>query len=166
MGGARNVALSMMDQRSKSKTSLSSGFPDLQALLASRKPMTQKEHEQNLRSTGRFVAFIVTGSLCIAFFIHFRTYHASLEKLDQLTALFNNPNARVASGDQGKRILKKLGVGTEAEKQEDKQLQLNETLEKVAELLKNGPKVEPPTPKLSQIVEETNQISSYQVSQP
>jgi len=49
--------------------------------------------------------------------------------------LFHNPNARVASGEQGKRILKKLGVGTKKEKKEEKQTHLNETLQKVSELL-------------------------------
>ena len=42
------------------------------------------------------------------FYVTLKTYHAHLEKQDQLTALLNNPNARVASGKKGKTVLKKL----------------------------------------------------------
>ena len=110
-------------------------FFNLRAILDSRQPQTQKEFEQNLRTTGAFVAFIATGALCIAFYVNFRAYHLALEKLDSLTTLFHNPNARVASGDQGKRILKKLGVSNEAEQQQEKQTQLNDTLQTVTQLL-------------------------------
>jgi len=55
-----------------------------------------------------FAAFLFCGGLCIAFYVSFKTYHASLQKLDSLTEIFNNPKARVASGEQGKRIMKRL----------------------------------------------------------
>ena len=130
--------------------------------------MTQREHEQSVRTTGAFVAFIAAGALCIAFYVTFRTYHASLEKLDSLTTLFHNPNARVASGDQGKRILKKLGVSNEPEQQQEKQAQLSDTLQKVTQLLQAAK--EPTTvraasnyspPAIVQEMPETNAISSY-----
>lgn len=90
---------------------------NLRAIFDSKEPLSQEEFEQNLRTTGAFISFIATGALCIASYINFRTYHLALEKLDSLTSLLNNPNARVASSDQGKRILKKLGVDHEAEQQ-------------------------------------------------
>lgn len=116
-------------------------------------------------STRAFIGFIVTMTLCIAYYVQFRSYHAALEKLDKLTTLFHNPNARVASGEQGKRILKKLGVTTEKELKEDKKVKLEDTLQKVSELLKASKepeKVEAVNDyKPPEIVEETNTVSSY-----
>jgi|Transcript_5555 hypothetical protein len=37
-----------------------------------------------------------------------KTYHAHLEKQDQLNELLNNPNARVASGKKGKEVMQKI----------------------------------------------------------
>lgn len=71
-------------------------------------PITKAQREQNMTKIIEFAAFVFCGGLCIAFFVSFKTYHASLQKLDKLTDLFNNPKARVANGDQGKRIMKKL----------------------------------------------------------
>ena len=70
--------------------------------------LTQKQFEENLSKVGELCAFILSGALCIAFYVTFKTYHASLSKLDKLTQLFNNPNARVATSLQGQRIMKKL----------------------------------------------------------
>lgn len=49
-----------------------------------------------------------TIGFCIYFFVNMKVYHAHLEKLDNLTALLNNPNARVATAEQGKEVMKKL----------------------------------------------------------
>ena len=117
--------------------------------------------------TRAFIGFIVTMVLTIVYYVQFRNYHASLEKLDKLTTLFHNPNARVASGEQGKRILKKLGVTTEKEVKEDKKTKLEDTLQQVSELLKASQepkKVESVNDyKPPEIVEETNTVSSYQL---
>jgi hypothetical protein len=89
-----------------------------------------------LRHTGAFVGFILCGGFCIAFFVCFKTYHASLEKLDKLTALFNNPNARVAAGSQGKKIMKKLaGPKAAPVQKKDSAAELNATLKQVTKLL-------------------------------
>lgn len=61
--------------------------------------LTSAQFEENLHRVGGFVAFVVCGGLCIAFFVTFKTYHLSLSKLEKLTELFNNPHARVASGE-------------------------------------------------------------------
>lgn len=66
------------------------------------------QFQKNLKSTGAFVAFIATLATVIAFYVTLKTYHTHLEKQDQLTALLNNPNARVASGKKGKQVVKKL----------------------------------------------------------
>jgi len=139
MGGAHNVALANLSQRLQTRPTVQMeqvGFlGTLRASLASRQPVGEQEYAQNLRTTGAFLAFIATGAACIAFYVNFRTYHLALEKLDSLTALFHNPNARVASGDQGKRILKKLGVSNEDDQPEERQTRLNDTLQQVAALL-------------------------------
>lgn len=63
---------------------------------------------KNYKETGSFVAFMALGALSIAYFVTFKTYHASLMKNENLTALFKNPNARVAAGKKGKKLMKKL----------------------------------------------------------
>lgn len=84
-----------------------------------------------------FAAFIVCGALCMAYFIVFKAYHSSLVKMNSLQQIFNNPNARVAQGEQGKRVLKKLGVSQEpkkAAKKTKKATQVDQ-LESVKEML-------------------------------
>jgi hypothetical protein len=46
--------------------------------------------------------------MSIAYYITFKSYHASLTKLDSLKALLTNPNARVAAGETGKSIVERL----------------------------------------------------------
>jgi hypothetical protein len=116
--------------------------------------LTQAQFEQNFKRVGEFVAFIFCGGLCIAFYVNFKTYHASLEKLEKLSDLFNNPKARVASGEQGQRIMKRLQQA-KTPKVEEKPAQvseLNETLKKVADLLaaQQQPALKPVAKKLQQ----------------
>jgi len=133
MGGAHNVALANLSKRLQTRPTVqmeqAGVLGTFRAALAAREPMSEQEYSQNLRTTGAFLAFIATGAACIAFYVNFRAYHLALEKLDSLTVLFHNPNARVASGDQGKRILKKLGVSNEAEQEEEKATRLNDTVQ-------------------------------------
>jgi len=76
---------------------------------------------KNYKETGSFVAFMALGALSIAYFVTFKTYHASLMKNENLTALFKNPNARVAAGKKGKKLMKKLQkVDKKEEKKEKK----------------------------------------------
>ena len=99
--------------------------------------LTQEQFEQNVTRVGGFVAFIFCGGLCIAFYVSFKTYHASLQKLEKLTELFNNPKARVASGEQGQRIMKKLQQSKTPKVQEkpDSAAELNLTLKMLQGLL-------------------------------
>ena len=58
-----------------------------------------------MESTCAFLLFIVTGSLSMAYFVTLKTYHTSLNKMDSLKELLSNPNARVATREQGARIM-------------------------------------------------------------
>jgi hypothetical protein len=49
--------------------------------------------------------FILTGGLSMAYFVTFKTYHTALAKMDSLKELLSNPNARVATREQGARIM-------------------------------------------------------------
>ena len=131
-GGNQNVALEQL----KSESNRREVSGSLAELIASQK-LSAEQFDENVTRVGQFVGFIFCGGLCIAFYVSFRTYHASLEKLDKLTDLFNNPKARVASGDQGKRIMKKLQQAKAPKVQEkpDSVAELNETLKKVQALL-------------------------------
>lgn len=138
MGGARNVALSMMDSQEELGGAHNAAYNSLK-VQASRRQKQQgglPNFHVSPRTSAAIIGFLITFTLCIAFYVSFRNYHAALEKLDKLTTLFHNPNARVASGEQGKRIMKKIGITTEKEIKQDKKSQLEDTLAKVPELLK------------------------------
>ena len=91
-------------------------MPNLGSLLGSssnkaavvQRPLTQEQFNKNLKSTGAFLGLISTIGFCIYFFVNLKTYHASLEKLEALTNIINNPNARVATKEQGHEVMKKL----------------------------------------------------------
>lgn len=137
-GGNHNVALEQLKNESLRRTQLKQGNPYMK-LLGSiyksqmKQTLTQEQFEQNVTRVGGFVAFIFCGGLCIAFYVSFKTYHASLQKLDKLTELFNNPKARVASGEQGQRIMKKLQQTKTPKVQEksDSASELNLTLKMI-----------------------------------
>lgn len=64
-----------------------------------------ENYNQQIRSLGSssgkafaFVSFMFLGVLSVAYIVAFKNYHASLEKLQHLSDMFKNPNARVASG--------------------------------------------------------------------
>jgi hypothetical protein len=41
----------------------------------------------------------------MAYFVTFKTYHSALAKMDSLKELLSNPNARVATREQGAQIM-------------------------------------------------------------
>jgi hypothetical protein len=53
----------------------------------------------------------------------FRAYYKAIEKHKALTELLNNPNARVASGDQAKTIMKQLKVNKKFDLQEQETIE-------------------------------------------
>jgi len=118
MGGARNVALSMIDSQEDLGGAHNAAYQSMRVQASRKQEINMPDFSKlfnSRKAVAGFIGFMVTVTLCISFYVNFSAYHASLEKLDKLTTLFHNPNARVASGEQGKRILKKIGVTTEAE---------------------------------------------------
>lgn len=57
---------------------------------------------------------MATIAMCVAFYVNLKTYHAHLQKRDQLLALLKNPNARVAVGKKGKEVVQKLAKKSKA----------------------------------------------------
>lgn len=148
-GGAHNVALNRLKEESKrrvesaSQSSYMKLLGDIYRSKANR-PVTQAQFEQNATRVGEFVAFVICGGLCMAFYVNFKTYHASLQKLEKLTELFNNPKARVASGEQGQRIMKKLQQAKTPEAKKPAASELDLTLKKVSDLLSSQQQAAPP----------------------
>lgn len=107
----------------------------------------------NYMRAAKISAAIVAAGLCFAFQSVLKSYHAALKKQEQLTRLFNNPNARVAAGDQGKSILKKLSDAKKNVKKTPKKAVKaspkkvvkksanEETLEKILKLLEEQKRV-------------------------
>ena len=102
------------------------------SILNSPRAASRQEIQANIASTGRFMAFLATVAICIASFITVKTYHAHLEKQDELLALLKNPNARVAAGKKGKQIAKKMALKAEAAKLDEE----TPVEDKISELIK------------------------------
>ena len=84
--------------------------------------------------------------MSITYYLMFKSYHASLEKLDQLNELLTNPKARVAHGDHGKSLLAKIESQKNPKSAATAVDPLAEQLARIHELL-NGKQVlayEPP----------------------
>jgi preprotein translocase subunit Sss1 len=106
MGGAHNSALNAIAMQSNAKKNAKVTTPTVASALSNRKPLSQEEFNKNLKVVGAFVGLIGTVGACIYFFVSLKVYHGSLEKLDALNNLLANPNARVATADQGKQIMR------------------------------------------------------------
>lgn len=52
--------------------------------------------------------FVLTTGISIAYYVTFKSYQIALGKMESLKQLLQNPNARVAAGQTGKSILKRL----------------------------------------------------------
>merc|ERR1712032_473540 len=81
MGGARNVALSVMDSQEELGGAHNAAYQSLK-LQGSRRQKHQGSHQNfNLseRTTAAIIGFLLTFTLCIAFYVSFRNYHAALE---------------------------------------------------------------------------------------
>lgn len=111
MGGNHNVAMAVLAEQSnnfkRARFEEERKNQSFFSMLAS-KSVSKEQFQKNVESTGAFVAFIFTLAVCIYFFVTLKTYHAHLEKQDQLTAILKNPNARVAAGKKGKKVINKL----------------------------------------------------------
>ena len=115
LGGSHNVAMAVLSEQSRkfkqqqrrTQQVQQSGFSSFFSGLSNRN-LSEKQFNKNLRSTVAFVGFMITLASCVAFYVTLKTYHAHLQKRDQLIALLKNPNARVAVGKKGKEVVKKL----------------------------------------------------------
>ena len=96
------------DARTPTVGNKKGGFMGLLGAIYRDNKLSPAAKAKNYKETGSFVAFMALGALSIAYFVTFKTYHASLMKNENLTALFKNPNARVAAGKKGKKLMKKL----------------------------------------------------------
>jgi hydroxypyruvate isomerase len=70
--------------------------------------LKQMRNNQQLKETGAYLLFLLTTGLSVAFYVTFKSYHSALTKLNSLKKLLASPNARVAHGETGKNILKRL----------------------------------------------------------
>lgn len=155
MGGAHNsalnaIALKANKKAASKKTRSNLAFMPTLGIFNQKnrkaivqRPLTQAQFEDNLKRTGAFLGLLATVGMCVYFYVNLKTYHASLEKLDALTSLLNNPNARVATKEQGKEVMRKLKsahtqqaapVSSSPDLSQANQIQ--STLDKVQELLK------------------------------
>lgn len=120
MGGNHNVAMAVLAEQSnrymRNQEQTQTRKMGFFSMFASPKMASPKELEENMAATGRFLGFIATLALCAASFITMKTYHAHLEKQDELVTLLNNPNARVAAGKKGKQLSKKIAIKSELTK--------------------------------------------------
>lgn len=113
MGGSHNVAMAVLAEQSRnfkkqqSKKQVQGGMSTFFSSFANRN-VSEKQFNKNLKSTAAFVGFMITLAMCVSFYVTLKTYHAHLQKRDQLIALMKNPNARVAVGKKGKEVVKKL----------------------------------------------------------
>lgn len=70
--------------------------------------MSNADVEKMTKNMGKALGVILIATVSLSFFVTMKSYHAALEKQEQLTELCNNPNARVTSGQEGKELLEKL----------------------------------------------------------
>mmetsp|Transcript_103049 Transcript_103049/g.142583 ORF Transcript_103049/g.142583 Transcript_103049/m.142583 type:complete len:464 (+) Transcript_103049:345-1736(+) len=101
--GGHNAALASVKAQAKL-----AGVPK-----AFREEVAQKNNKVakkpfNFMRAAKIGAAIFFTGLAFAYQAAMKSYHEALHKQEQLTKLFNNPNARVAAGAQGKAILKKI----------------------------------------------------------
>merc|ERR1712051_41344 len=109
MGGAHNVAMAVLAEQSRNFRNQQKKAQQPKSWFSGFKSAntSSNQFKKNVSQTMGFVGFIGTLAICMYFFVSLKTYHTHLEKKDQLIALLKNPNARVAHGEQGKKIMKK-----------------------------------------------------------
>jgi hypothetical protein len=94
--------------------------------------------EQKFKEVSAYLLFVLTTGISIAYYVTFRTYHTALAKMESLKKLLSNPNARVAAGNKGKSILKRLNADkkkAEAPKKIVKSTSGNETANLLKQLI-------------------------------
>jgi len=116
------MVIDALENKKTKKSSLTPAMKQLQSL----------QSQQQFKEVSAYLLFVLTTGLSIGFYVNFKTYHASLAKMESLKKLLENPNARVAHGDTGKSILKRLRADekkTEVPKEIAKSTKANETVD-------------------------------------
>jgi hypothetical protein len=125
----------------------------------------QIRHVRSLGSasakTFAFCSFMFLGVLSVMYIVAFKNYHASLEKLQHLSDMFKNPNARVASGKQGKKLMKKLADMEHSEPESDEESKpVKRTQKKLKAAKKPKTEVEYTLEKVQALLEAKQQLST------
>lgn len=104
------------------------------------------------------------GVLSVAYFVSFKNYHASLEKLQHLSDMFKNPNARVASGKKGKKLMKKLAEmehsESESESDEEEVKPVKKTVKKLKASKKPKTEMDLTLEKVQALLEAKKQLAT------
>lgn len=105
-------------------------------------PVDQKlknsRSKAQFQQVGAFLLFVLTSGISLAYYVTFKTYHASLAKMESLKKLLTNPKARVAAGKTGKDILARIDASkkkAEAPKKIVKSTKANETVDLLNQLI-------------------------------
>lgn len=104
--GAHNIALASVAAQAK-VASVPEAFRE-EVKYAKMYQSNKTTKPFNYTKAVKQTSVLMAVALSLAFYTVLHRYHAALKKQEQLTKLFNNPNARVAAGSKGKAVLKKL----------------------------------------------------------
>lgn len=148
--GNHNFALASVaaqSKKTKETRSLKAGLRQNKAKNVTIDISKSSEKKQfNYGRAAKLAAFIFAAGASFSLMGLMKQYHQALRKQEQLTKLFNNPNARVAAGEQGKTIMKKLQAPKEKKVQKPKKVQKKvsntneDTLAKILKLLEDQQK--------------------------
>ena len=134
-----NYSLSKLKEKktsAKKSASIDLIFDSFEQKITSAKTSVMSANDQDsFNSVGAFLLCIFTCGISLSYYVSFKTYHASLKKMDALKELLTNPNARVAAGETGKSILARLHESNQAKEAPNKIVQSTKADETV-ELLK------------------------------
>lgn len=70
--------------------------------------MSEVEFEEMFKTFSQIIGIAIFGLFITYYALIFRQYKIAVEKHQQLTELFNNPNVRVASGTQATQVLETI----------------------------------------------------------
>jgi hypothetical protein len=131
-----NQELKEKKTSAKKSASIDLIFDSFEQKITSAKTSVMSANDQDsFNSVGAFLLCIFTCGISLSYYVSFKTYHASLKKMDALKELLTNPNARVAAGETGKSILARLHESNQAKEAPNKIVQSTKADETV-ELLK------------------------------
>ncbi|CDW79411.1 UNKNOWN [Stylonychia lemnae] len=109
---------------------------------------------QGAKGAVKWIGSIIFFAICFAYGMILRQYHLAVQKHQQMTELFYNPNVRVASGENASKVLDSIKPKVEeveqliqapAQQQSVHHLNQFENLhQKISEILKNAQNIQKP----------------------